>query len=156
MVFSSPRRLEPSDDILGFSCGEAKIDDWLHRRGLSSMKQKTAVVYAVFDDMNKLAAFYSLSAHSIDRALATGWLKRNSPSSIPVFLLGMLGVSKEYQGLGLGSQLLLDAYHRAASAADVIGARALVVDPLDEKAKTFYMNKGFEYIGTTERMFARF
>ena len=156
MEFSSPRRLEPSDDILGFSCGEAKIDSWLNRRGLSSMRQKTAVVYAVFDDMNKLAGFYSLSAHSIDRALATGWLKGNSPSSIPVFLLGMLGVSKKYQGLGLASQLLLDAYHRAANAADVIGARALVVDPLDEKAKTFYVNKGFENIGTTERMFARF
>lgn len=63
---------------------------------------------------------------------------------------------KKHQGSGLGSQFLLDAYHRAANAADVIGARALVVDPLDEKARSFYINKGFEQIDATERLFARF
>lgn len=86
----------------------------------------------------------------------TGWLARNAPDQIPVILLGMLGVSKEYGGRGLGRQLLLDAYHRAKGAADTIGAKALVVDPLSEDVAGFYLGVGFERVPGCDRLYARF
>ena len=44
---------------------------------------------------------------------------------------------------GLGSDLLIDAGKRALAAADVIGARAIVVQAFNEDAKTFYEQFGF-------------
>ena len=46
-------------------------------------------------------------------------------------------------GRRLGSDLLIDAAQRALAAADVIGARAIVVQAIDEQAKAFYSRFGF-------------
>ena len=156
MDFSMPRRLEQADNIEGFSCGAPLIDSWVSKHAMNTYKRGTAVVYASFDGDDKLAGFYSLSAHSMDRNIMTGWLARNAPDQVPVILLGMLGVSERCQGEGLGKQLLLDAYHRAAGAAEIIGARALVVDPLDERSRSFYLKCGFEPVPGGSRLFARF
>lgn len=155
-MFITPRRLEVTDDLSGFTCGELAIDAWLQKHARHAFKRGTAVVYVTFDDDGRLAGFYSLSAHSMDRNAMTGWLARNAPDQIPVILLGMLGVSVEHQKEGLGKQLLLDGYHRAKCAAETIGARALVVDPLNERAAGFYEQLGFEQIPGSDRLFARF
>lgn len=154
--FSAPRRLQDADDISGFSCGEATVDVWLAKHARHACKRGTAVVYVSFDEADALAGYYTLSAHSMDRNAMTGWLARNAPDQIPVILLGMLGVSEAHKGKGLGRQLLLDAYHRARSAAETIGAKALVVDPLSDAVAGFYLGVGFEHIPGSDRLFARF
>lgn len=65
------------------------------------------------------------------------------PEPSPVILLGQLAVDRNYQGKSLGTDLLIDAGKRALVAADVIGARAIIVQALDEAAKTFYKRSGF-------------
>ena len=65
------------------------------------------------------------------------------PEPIPVILLGQLAVDRNYQGKGLGTDLLIDAGKRALAVAEVIGARAIIVQVLDEKAKAFYERSGF-------------
>lgn len=85
--------------------------------------------------------------------MASGWLKRNAPGQIPVILLGVLGVDKRHQGSGLERMLLHDASMRALSIADSLGAKALVVDPIDDAAATFYARHGFEQIPRLGRMF---
>lgn len=156
MGFSAPRRLGEGENIDGFECGVAKIDKWLARYALRAQKRGTAVVYGTFDDNESLAGFYTLSAHSMDRNTLTGWLARNAPDQVPVILLGMLGVDKRHSGEGLGTQFLLDAYHRSRSAAETIGAKALVVDPLDDSLANFYKRCGFEPVPGSKRLFARF
>lgn len=155
MSFSAPRRLADSDCMEGFTCGVPAIDGWLSKHARSSFKRGTAVVYVSFDELGRLAGFYTLSAHSIDRGSISGWLARNSPEQVPTILLGMLGVSVDHKREGLGKQLLLDAYHRARLSAETIGARALVVDPLDE-ARGFYQGFGFEQVAGSDKLFARF
>lgn len=153
---TAPRKLRDDDDLSAFSCGEAVVDTWLAKHARHACKRGTAVVYVSFDATGALAGFYTLSAHSMDRNAMTGWLARNAPDQIPVILLGMLGVSTAHKGEGLGRQLLLDAYHRARNAADTIGAKALVVDPLGESVADFYLSVGFERIPRNDRLFARF
>ena len=60
------------------------------------------------------------------------------PEPVPVILLGQLAVDSAYQGRQLGSDLLVDAARRARAAAEIIGARAIVVQAIDEQAKAFY------------------
>ena len=72
------------------------------------------------------------------------------PQPIPVILLGQLAVDTDYQGRGLGSDLLIDAAGRAMSAADVIGARAIIVQALNEEARSFYERFGFRPFSDSE------
>lgn len=150
--FTKPRKLLTDDKITGFDCGLPIVNDWLAKHYRTSNKQRTAVVYATFDG-NALAGFYTLSAYSMTHEQASGWLRRNSPDPIPVILLGMLGVDMRYQTLHVGSQLLRDAILRAVSAAEIIGARALVVEPATDRAVTFYEHYGFRHINDSTMMF---
>lgn len=72
------------------------------------------------------------------------------PEPIPVILLGQLAVDRNYQGRGLGTDLLIDAGKRALAAAEVIGARAIIVQALDEQAKAFYERSGFKQFSERE------
>lgn len=150
----APRLLAPGDSLEGFSCGSEAIDRWVSSRAAGARQAGTAVVYASFDG-RRLAGFYTLSAQSVARGGTSGWIARNAPLQIPVILLGMLDVDAAYRGTGLGRDLLVDAIRRAEDVAGQIGARALVVDPLDEAARSFYAHCGFEPLPGTGRMFAR-
>lgn len=150
--FTLPRRLTMEDDISGFDCGLPVVNNWLRNQLKNAGKQHTAVAYATFSD-GVLAGFYTLSAYGINHAEANGWLKRNSPDPIPVILLGMLGVDMRYQTMHVGSQLLRDATLRATSAAEIVGAKALLVEPASGSAVRFYEHYDFRHIEHSEKMF---
>lgn len=100
----------------------------------------------------RVAGFYTLSTHSVVRSdVGGGWLARNAPSQGPAVLLGMLGVDDDFTGMGLGAALLCDAIINASKVAAIAGARALVVDPVDDSA-AFYARFGFRRIGDSGRM----
>jgi GNAT superfamily N-acetyltransferase len=65
------------------------------------------------------------------------------PEPIPVVLLGRLAVDKQWQGRGLGADLLQDATLRTFAAAQSLGVRALLVHAISDEAKTFYERSGF-------------
>lgn len=146
--------LQHGDNLAGFSSGVDLVDQWLARRASGARAAGTAVVYVTFCG-DALAGFYTLSAQSITRSETSGWIARNAPQQIPVILLGMLGVDQRFQGQGLGRDLLLDAVHRAESVAEQIGARALVVDPIDNVTRSFYEKYGFRPIPGSSRLFAK-
>ena len=154
VTVSPPRPLADGDDVSGFSCGLALVDEWVAKRAMGARSAGTAVVYAAFDG-GRLAGFYSLSSQSVLRASTSGWLARNAPDQIPVILLGMMGVDSRYQGSGLGRDLLLDAVHRAQRVSSEIGARVLVVDPAGDAARSFYGRFGFRPVPGSGRMFAK-
>lgn len=94
-------------------------------------------------DSDRVIGFYSLAASSVEKRRVSSRIGRNMPEPIPVILLRQLAVDTGYWGQGLGSDLLVGAAKRALSAADVIGARAIVVQVIDDNAKAFYQRFGF-------------
>ena len=154
--FTRPRRIEPDDGLSGFHCGKEPLDTWLLRHVVNALDRGTAVTYVTMDREGALAGYYSLSANSVCRSdVHGGWLARNTPEQIPVILLGRLAIDLRYQGRGLGEMLLRDAVERSLTVASQIGARALIVDPLDKQASGFYEYYGFAHLKDTERMFAK-
>jgi predicted N-acetyltransferase YhbS len=69
-------------------------------------------------------------------------LASNQP--VPVVLLGRLAADVRHQGQHLGRSLLLDAMMRVLRAGELIGIRALLVHALDERAREWYVQFGFE------------
>lgn len=152
MRFTKPSQLPEGSRIENFSCGNETIDSWVAKHASMARKRGTAVVYVTYCN-GQVAGFYTLSAHSVARFdVSGGWFARNAPEQIPAVLLGMLGVDKRFQGYGLGAQLLRDAILNAMKIAELAGARALVVDPIDADAKSFYERFGFAELRGTNRM----
>ena len=159
--FSKPEQLPDPDMLAGFLSGADVIDGWVSKRAAKAKSRGTAVLYVtrpVSDEgpLDRVAGFYTLSAYSLQRsAVSAGWVTRNTPSSIPAILLGMLAVDENYRNRGLGSALLQDAVLRSRFVADNIGAKALVVDPLTDELEGFYAKFGFRRIADTGMMAAR-
>ena len=90
-----------------------------------------------------IAGVYALSMHDVAREDA-GRIGRGAPREIPVVLIGKLAVHEAYQGLGLGAGLLRDAILRSVSAADAVGAAAILVHTQDPSVVPFYEQYAFE------------
>lgn len=159
MRFTRPAQLQTAMALDGFSSGQEFVDRWLSTHARKAKQRGSAVVYVSYPEaadptVDPPAGFYTLSSASIERDLiGGGWLKRNAPNQVPVILLGVLGVDSRFQGSGLGRMLLHDASLRALAIADSLGAKALVVDPVDEHAASFYRRNGFDDIPGLDRMF---
>lgn len=153
--FTKPVQLPVGVGIDGFRCGDEIVDNWAAKHASSARKRGTAVVYASYCG-DEVAGFYTLSTHSVNRAeVSGGWFVRNAPAQVPAVLLGMLGVDERYKGCGLGSSLLKDAIENSMKIAALAGVKALVVDPSNEGASSFYAHFGFSTLPGTSRMAMR-
>jgi predicted N-acetyltransferase YhbS len=157
-----PRPIRLDDDLSGFDCGNPILNDWLRERAAKSEAARDARTYVVTNQDGNVVGYYCLSAFSVARARAGGgWLARNfrgpqapgaagglgwnAPDPVPAVLLGRLAVDVTCQGSGLGASLLADAIDNAVRVAELIGARALIVDAIDDAARRFYEHH--EFIG---------
>ena len=94
-------------------------------------------------DGDRVAGFYSLAASSVERRRVSSRVRRNMPDPIPVILLAQLAVDEAYRGRHLGSDLLIDAARRSLAAAGTVGARAVIVQSIDERARAICERFGF-------------
>ena len=137
-----PEPLDERHDISQFDSGVSRIDTWLRSKAHLNEAKGGARIYVVCESQ-RVVGFYSLAASSVERRRLSSRVARNMPEPVPVILLGQLAVDARYRGQGLGSDLLVDAAKRSLAAVDLIGARAVVVQALDERVKSFYAQFGF-------------
>ncbi len=137
-------KLRAAHDLEAFDCGKEPLNRFLKRHALTSQQAESAATYVACRG-KVVVGYYSLAAGSVSHEAATHRLRKClAHHAIPVVLLARLAVDLHEQGQGLGAALLKDALRRAAQAADVIGARALLVHALDEEARRFYLHFDFE------------
>ena len=129
-------------DTAGFSSGVDVLDDWLHRVAPVAAAAGTAATWVLCRG-RRVVGYYALAMGSIERARAPSRLGRGQPDPVPVLLLARLALDRQAQGTGLGGDLLLDALIRSVAGARQYGARALVVDAIDDHAVEFYRHHGF-------------
>jgi GNAT superfamily N-acetyltransferase len=143
-------RIEPlakSHDRSRFACGEPALDEYLVRFARQNHESGVAKTFVAVgsDSPRRVLGYYSISAGAIDRDnLPTHAAKRFPSFPIPVARLARLAVDREFQGRGLGEDLLLDALNRVLRASGDIGIVAVLLDAKHEKAKRFYTRYEFE------------
>lgn len=137
-------KLRADHELDRFDCGKEDLNRFLKRYALTSQNASSAQTYVLARDRTVLG-YYSLTAGSIEHDATTPRIRKGlARHPIPVVLLARLAVDKTLQGRGAGSALLKDGLLRTAQAADVIGARALLVHAMDADAKSFYEHFDFE------------
>lgn len=147
-------RLQPAHDRAGFSCEHQSLTDYLHRFAGQNERGDLAACYVALGADDKVVGYYTLSAHAILRTEFSDEQAKGIPrhDRIPAFLIGRLARDLSVKGQGLGELLLMDALARLA-VAEAAG-RAVVVDPIDERARQFYEKYGFVPLGgATARLY---
>ena len=140
-----------------FCCGNSVLDSYLQRQAGQDVKRKLAVCFVLLDKtIHSIKGYYTLSNNSIALELVPDNFRRKLPTSyksIPTTLLGRLAVDNNHKGQGLGKLLLIDALKRCFLISKSIGSYAVIVDPLDKEAESFYFKYGFIKLPDSGKMF---
>jgi GNAT superfamily N-acetyltransferase len=139
--YRAPETLNAEHRTDLFDCGSPAQTEWLRRHAFVAQGAGTARVYVVCRvGEQRAVGYYALAAGSVAHEAVTARVARGvGRHPIPVILLTRLGVDVTEQGHGLGRALLRDALVRVAGAADVIGARALLIHAESEAARRLYL-----------------
>jgi GNAT superfamily N-acetyltransferase len=144
--FQRPVSLEQQHRVEDFCCGVRSLDEWLRKHALQSHRSGGSRVFVTTEAGLEVAGYYALAAgvvmpRHVPARIVRG-LAANQP--VPVVLLGRLAVDRGCQGRHLGRSLLGDAMTRVLQAGELIGVRALLVHAIDERAREWYGQFGFQ------------
>lgn len=140
---SAPEPLTAEHEVSAFACGKPALDTWLKTRALSN-QQKGFTAVIVVHHAGRVVGYYGLAPTAVmpavmPRSIRTG----QPPDPIPCLLLGQLATDIAYAGQVIGTGLVKHALTRCATAAALIGGRALLVNAIDPDAAAFWRRRGF-------------
>jgi predicted N-acetyltransferase YhbS len=128
--------------VEGFESGNAELDQWLVRTAPVAARAGTAATYVLCRGP-RVVGYYALAMGSISHVAAPSRLRRGMPDPVPVVVLARLALKRSEQGKRLGGHLLVDALRGCVRGGQAFGARAVVVDAIDDRAAAFYRHFGF-------------
>lgn len=135
-------RLGDAHDLSELHCGVEALDRWLHQSARVAARAGTAATY-VLCRSDQVIGYYALAMSSVAHQQAPGRLRRGMPDPVPVVLLARLALDRREHGAALGGHLLVDALARCVRGGQQFGARAVIVDAIDDDAARFYRHFGF-------------
>jgi len=148
LPLAEPELLEASHDVGAFRCGVPALDHYLSQRALADQRAEKSRTYVAVRG-RRVVAFFTLAAGAVEPGDATPRAaKGQGRQPIPVVLLARLAVDESESGGRLDEAMLVDALRRATTAADAIGARAVLVHAKNEDVQSFYLRYGFESSST--------
>lgn len=140
-----------------FDCGKELLNDYLKNQARQDVKRKLSACFVLADSETKvIQGYYTLSNSSIPLSSFSEQIQNKLPKSyksIPTTLLGRLAIDKKYQGNGIGKILLIDALKRSYGISNEIGSFGIIVDPIDDEAKSFYQKYDFIELPDSKKMF---
>lgn len=147
----------------GFACGNEDLDDFFHNDAPLYAKELLGKTYVMVlaDNPNKIVCAFTVSNDSVKMALVPdnklrNRMQRGIPNqkrmrSYPAVLIGRLGVSMDFKGLHIGSQLLTYIMMWFINRDNKTGCRFLVVDAYNDSAVlSFYLKNGFRFFYDSE------
>lgn len=143
---STIEKLSPLHPVASFDCGEGALNKFLSGFAYSNQQANASKTYVGLHN-GDIVGFYTLVSGAVaydeapDRVI-----KGLSRHPVPIIILARIATAKTSQGKGVGASLLKDAMKRAASAADIVGARALVAHAKNDSARSFY--ERFDFISS--------
>lgn len=148
--------LEKTHNRKNFTCEEDSLTEYIRKQVSQDIRKRLATCFVAIDNKQNVIGYYTLTSESLGRELIPEKYLKQVPKNYnaPVILLGRIARDITTKGTGLGEHLLLDALFRSYKLSnESIGAMAVVVDPINEKAFDFYRKYGFEQLPDSEKMF---
>jgi len=134
-------RLSPHHYRRDFDCGVDELNSYLQRYSSQHERKGIGRTYvATRDGETRVLGYYTISSSAVAFDVVPENLPRHP---VPVALVGRLAVDNSARRQRLGETLLIHALRSAQLAARIVGIYAVVVDALDESARSFYLKYGF-------------
>jgi GNAT superfamily N-acetyltransferase len=140
--------LADAHQLDAFASGVESLDRWLRQSARIAAAAGTAATYVLCRD-ERVVGYYALAMSAVAHEAAPRRLRRGMPDPVPVVLLARLALDQRERGVGLGGELLIDALRRCVRGGREFGARAVVVDAIDDDAAEFYCHFGFRDLDKT-------
>ena len=137
-----------------FDCGDEEVNRFLREQALQDHEKDMSRTMVLIDepDQTRIIGYHTLAMRQVrqeDIPKDRPKIKR----SIPVVLLGQLGVDRAFQGSGLGELLLMDAQARVDEISRRTGIRAMMLDARNERLARWYEQHDFVRFPGQLRMF---
>lgn len=128
-----------------FRCGQVEVDDWIATKALQQQQKQLSATKVLLDADNAIAGYYTLATSQVDfNELPPELVKRLPRRQLPVAVLAWFGINETYQKQGLGWRLLSQALLDCHEAGQTFAFVAVILDCINQRAKTFYENFDFE------------
>lgn len=129
-----------------FDCGIDELNQYFRQYALPNDKKNVGKTFVAVskEEPNQPLGYYTLSmAHVLFDELPEE-LKKGLPRyPVPAMRLGKLAISLNHQKQGLGVFLLKDVLLKTIDFSEKVGLKCLLVDALNDKAKSFHLKFGF-------------
>ena len=153
--------LSPKFPILGFDCGDSDLNDFFNHQSLLFQRERLGQTYYFCSkETGKVICAFTLSADSLKTILLPGSrIKKikelipheKSLQTYPAFLIGRMGVSVDFSGKGIGTQLM-DYIKIFCDSHFSNLVRFLVVDAYNkDSVLSFYQKNGFSFVFSSEQ-----
>jgi len=129
-----------------FDCGVDSLNAYLKKYAWQNFKKNVGVTILAFeeDKRDKILGYYTVSMAQINFEHLPSELSKGLPRyPVPAMRIGRLAVDRFAHAKGVGSALLRDALQRAITLSTEVGTCAVLVDAINEQAKSFYEHYGF-------------
>ncbi len=138
-----------------FRSGVSAVDDWLRTQALQHQSRHLSVTKILLDSEGVITGYFTIATGQVDFGdLPTEIFRKLPRRALPVAVLAWLGVETSQQGRGLGRILLAQALRDCYEAGKTFAFVAVVLDAVDEQAKSFYQRWDFaELPGHPYRLF---
>ncbi|MDH4080266.1 MAG: GNAT family N-acetyltransferase [Nitrospira sp.] len=141
-------------DRKAFDCGDAAMNEFLHRYARQSHDAGGAKTFLAIDnaDNTTVLGFYSLAPGALAYADTPEMVRRGlARHDVPGFRLARIATHVRVQRKGLGGQLLAAAGRRCLRAAVDVGGVILIIDAKNERAADWYAAYGAVPLANTPR-----
>jgi GNAT superfamily N-acetyltransferase len=140
------RRLEESDEVENFDCGDEPLNNYLKRYAWTNQQNVSiGVTYAAVDESAPriVLGYFTLATSSVPRErFPKKFVRGLPPYDLPLILLARLAVDKRFSGKGLGHAMIAEALKITLRVADEVGCRCIITDAYPDKAG-WYARYGF-------------
>lgn len=134
-------KLTKNHDLSNFSCGVKDLDEFLKEDALDQQEKNLNVTYLAMRK-NEIIGFISISADNIRCKDLNKHVKSIYPN-YPAVKIGRFGVSEEYKGQGLGSDMLNTMQKIILKISEKLGISYITLDSYCT-ARKFYLKHSFK------------
>ena len=135
------RALSSKDDRSKFNCGNEALDLYFHKfAGQHQFRHHIGVTYVAVNG-SQIVGFVTVSPATLDADTIDG--KRLPPFPIPVLRVARLGVERQFQGQGVGKELLKFCLDLADQMQTEFGCTGVLIDA-KANSVAFYSRLGFK------------
>ena len=133
-------RLDDDHALEGFDCGEESLDSVAveHARRGGQQRRSARLRMDPARRTEGLRLLCHLSTEIVRKDDGVPGSMAGGYSRISGYLIARRQFDRALRGQGYGEQLLLDALGKAVAASEIGGGRLIVVDAIDDEARSFY------------------